>query len=269
MRNIAIQMQALDDFVTRARSQNGQHHDKHLQSLNNLSTTARNSYDNIGTHFDVSYGRIHSIGAEMSTQTGSVRQTLATLDTTFRQPLAELRDNIASTQMTEYAPTGETPQKTQYLYTSKLPKTDSHEVLLATMRGETITQVNPSPTKSIIFHDPESPILDGEVQSVTVPISLHESVAASTSLREIDINVNRAQSLNILEKVYEPHTENIKSETLGLQKTFKQSISRTGSAGKIPRVGTSRSSKENVPLGNLGTSNGGASRRRSPRTTGT
>jgi kinesin family protein 11 len=43
MKDIETQMSALDDFVTRARSQNAQHHDSHAQSLQKLSATVKSS----------------------------------------------------------------------------------------------------------------------------------------------------------------------------------------------------------------------------------
>ncbi|EHL01884.1 putative Kinesin-like protein bimC [Glarea lozoyensis 74030] len=57
MKDIEIQMQALDDFVSRARSQNAQHHDSHVQSLQALSTTVKTSYGNVGSHFNATYER--------------------------------------------------------------------------------------------------------------------------------------------------------------------------------------------------------------------
>jgi kinesin family protein 11 len=61
-----IQMRALDDFVTRARSQNAQQYDVDSQSLKSLSETAKASYDSIGSQLATTHERTKSLGDDIS-----------------------------------------------------------------------------------------------------------------------------------------------------------------------------------------------------------
>ncbi|KAB8290374.1 hypothetical protein EYC80_010807 [Monilinia laxa] len=161
MKDISTQMQALDDFVTRARAQNAEHHDLHAQSLQGLSTTVKSSYDNIGTHFASTYGRVKDLGDEMTSKTQALVENLAPLDDNLRQPLADLRTNISKTAIQEYEPTGETPQKVQYQYPTHLPRTEAHETLLEALRRP---QAMESPSKVVIpmVYNDSTPTGDNE-----------------------------------------------------------------------------------------------------------
>jgi kinesin family protein 11 len=176
MNDIGIQMQALDDFVTRARSQNAQHHDSHTESLEILSSTVRGSYENIGNHFAATYERVRELDDEMSTQTGNLRQALSPLEATLREPLANLRSNISNSRLEEYVPTGETPQKVQYMYPTELPRTEAHEKLLASIRPSSSSSAG-STKVSVVFNDPE--------EELVLPVEERIPVG----LKEIDVNV--------------------------------------------------------------------------------
>ncbi|KAG4025801.1 hypothetical protein MFRU_050g00180 [Monilinia fructicola] len=267
MKDISTQMQALDDFVTRARAQNAEHHDLHAQSLQGLSTTVKSSYDNIGTHFASTYGRVKDLGDEMTSKTQALVENLTPLDDNLRQPLANLRTNISKTTIQEYEPTGETPQKVQYQYPTHLPRTEAHETLLAALRQP---QAIESPSKVVIpmVYNDSTPTGDKEV--AFVPIAEPEN--KPTGLREIDVNIS-AGTLN--------------SETQSLSQSLMSnssvnSVDSDGSAppfkkqatGKIPKPRLSKKpsvvaleGRENTLLGSelFAQSTG---RRRSPRTAG-
>jgi kinesin family protein 11 len=266
VKDIETQMRALDDFVTRARSQNSQHHDSHVQSLQSLSATVNTSYTNIGTHFTSTYERVRDLGDEMSTQAATMQQNLAPLDSVLRQPLSELRENIAKTAFHEYQPTGETPQKTQYIYPTELPRTEAHEDLIAAMRRP--FEASRSPSKSmgpglisllpVIFNDepnsasptrsrpfskslPAAGMLEEELERPTT--------SDSTSLREVDVNANMVGGAMAIDTQVP---------------NFKRSVS--GAGGKLPVLKNKKSivqleGRENINI--LAQSTG---RRRSPRT---
>lgn len=178
--DMAKQMQSLDDFVSRARSQNEQHHKTHVQSLQGLASTVSQSYSNIGDHFVSTYDRVRDIGNDVATQSTAVQATLPPLSLSIQQPLADLRSAIANTPLREYVSTGETPQRRQYRYPTTLPQTESHNKLLG--RGQ--PSPKKSPTKAPIYADapganappPPSPTKDG--------------------LREISLNVAGSLSRN-------------------------------------------------------------------------
>lgn len=229
MKDIATQMQALDDFVTRARSQNAQHHDSHVKSLEGLSTTVKSSYSNIGTHFTSTYERVRELGDEMSTKTGTLQESLAPLDSVLRQPLADLRSNITRTNIQEYEPTGETPQKVQYHYPMELPRTEPHETLLAALRRPQTSSPSKQVMIPVIFND--APV---ESDQVTTP-SEEGTGAKPTGLREIDVNVagllsDHPNAQNGVSGLVRP-TSASEREPLSQIPSFKRSQSATG---KLP-----------------------------------
>jgi kinesin family protein 11 len=266
MKDIEIQMRALDDFVTRARSQNAQHHDSHVVSLDNLSGTVKKSYSNIGTHFTFIYERVRDLGEEMSAKTTSLQDALAPLDENLREPLANLRSNITSTTLQEYQPTGETPQKVQYQYPTHLPRTEPHENLLAALRRPMSTQNSHSPSKStttipVIFNDGPSsdPPRDFSRSLAFASPDVEKRPMTIGGLREIDANIS-ATSL--------PARTNDEN-ALPQIPSFKRSVT---AGGKLPVLRSGKKSvvaplegRENVNL-SASLSSGREGRRRSPRT---
>jgi kinesin family protein 11 len=267
MKDIGTQMQALDDFVARAQSQNAQHHDTHVQSLHGLSTTVRGSYSNIGTHFTSTYERVKGLGDEMDLRTSTLREALSPLESTLRQPLAELRSNIISTTLAEYTPTGETPQKIQYQYPLELPRTESHDTLLAVLRKPaSASTTSPSKTIPVIFND--TPEAKPQDEVYMKPSSFSHSLSGITptgGLREVDANILSAGSLSsAVDLVALSSSADSSTE----RPQFKRST--TGSGLKLPQKVVKKPSvvalegRENsLPIFSQSTG-----RRRSPRTGG-
>jgi kinesin family protein 11 len=270
MRDIEIQMQALDDFVSRARSQNSQHHESHAQSLQALSKTVKTSYGNVGSHFNATYERVRDLGEEMSIRTSSLQESLRPLDSVLRQPLADLRANIATTEFQEYQPTGATPQKVQYLYPTELPKTDRHDQLLAALRRPTnSTSISKSASKSstipIVFND----VMEGVINTALPPIDSDSYTstsegrpATSGGLREVDLNIT-ARSLNI---ELQSSTTLISDVSKDTKELFRRSV--TG-VGKLPVLRSKKSTNSIIPAEgreNINILAQSTGRRRSPRT---
>lgn len=262
MKDIAAQMQALDAFVTRARSQNAWHHNSHVRSLAGLSTHVKSSYADVGSHFTSTYERVRGLGEEMSAKTALMQNSLAPLDTAVNQPLAELRSIVLNTALQEYQPTGETPQKVQYLYPMELPRTEAHETLLTALRRPANASPSKTTTIPVIFNDdPEedlTPEEDGERQP-----------APALGLREIDVNINAGSHpsgedgisvVAIKPAVQQPHPS---KEPLAPIPGFK----RSASAGKLAMPRSARTTTPVVAL--EGRENAvfsqSTGRRRSPR----
>src|SRR5579862_7078017 len=190
MKDIGLQMQALDEFVTRAKLQNGRHHEMHTQSLQSLSTTARSSHVTIASHFASSQDRIRNLKNDTSSQTAMLGRSLPILDSEVRQPLTELRSNITSIPLKEYIPTGATPQKIQYQYPKSLPRTEPPEYIIGTRRGDThhpSTDAGPSPSKSMVFNDAEDEV------ALLQPVDTNKGEKPTIGgLRELDVNIKAA-----------------------------------------------------------------------------
>ncbi|KAL8933738.1 MAG: hypothetical protein Q9216_006230, partial [Gyalolechia sp. 2 TL-2023] len=212
MKDMATQMQALDDFVARARSQNERHHATHISSLQGLASTVNESYSSIGEHFTSTYDRVKNIGNSVSEQSKALQDTLPPLTQNVQQPLADLRFSITNAPLKEYVPTGETPQKTQYHFPTTLPRTEPHDKLLNKLFHTTSSSSSssgaphppPSPSKSIIYTDTPStenpassaalllqpPPSSSSQHSSEDPPKQTSSSSSSSGLREINPNIS-------------------------------------------------------------------------------
>lgn len=156
--DLDAQMGSLDDFVARARSENASHHDLHSQSVQALSNTVDESFGNISAHFKTTFGRVKNLGEEMELDANDLRDGLGPLDTHVCQPLARLREDIASTALHEYQPTGETPQKALYTYPTTLPRTEARDLLMTR-----IDEASPAPPGGDDDDDDDSAELEDSI----------------------------------------------------------------------------------------------------------
>lgn len=273
VKEMTTQMQALDEFVTRARRQNDEHHDSHVQSLARMTAAAKDSYCQIGAHFISSNERAKELVQHMAFHTTDLESTLPSLKSSIQQPLSALRSEILDTHLQEYSSTGETPQKTTYFIPSTLPRTVSHDKLVHKISSPT-KQTSPSrsraspskpqisPTKSLVYTDIPSPARGPSVQS---PIKERPATASSgnTGLREINSNIT--PNTNTLTRHSDPialppkGAENanphgfadlIKEVGMGPPPLKRQATGTGVGESKLPtkfaRVEKGRSEKENV-----------------------
>ncbi|KAL0935417.1 kinesin related protein 2 [Colletotrichum truncatum] len=259
LKDLDVQMEALDDFVTRARSENASHHERHGESMQGLSSTVEQSFDNISSHFKVTFDRVKDLGEEMDTETSEMQQGLEPLTQQLCQPLTNLREDIEATTIKEYRPTGETPMKVQYQYPTDLPRTEAHESLLAGLKDES------TPTKpigeSMVFPDMDhdfhrSPPARQSTRMSTLSM-ISEMPPFTMSLREVNPNTTSnlafdpSASMMSINENTAPLLFNKRTSTRFPQKGRKQS-------SLLPSEG-----RENVPLNSFSQSLG--PRRKSPR----
>ncbi|KAK0881689.1 Kinesin-related motor protein [Friedmanniomyces endolithicus] len=210
MAQMDSQLSALDDVLSRVRAQNDEHHVAHTRTLSQLAGGVQESYSSIGKHFETSYQRVKTLDGDISERAGSLQSTLADLaaEGDVRQALGLLRSESSSARIAEYVATGETPAKTQYSYTTTLPRTEAHQTLLNRMRGiETgpssptkrspskLARASPSkptssPSKTPIFTD-TPPTITTQPHPVSAPAARpasSTSASSNPSLRELDAN---------------------------------------------------------------------------------
>ncbi|WPJ58948.1 hypothetical protein SMAC4_00205 [Sordaria macrospora] len=175
LQDLDVQMQDLDNFVSRARSENSAHHEQHAVSMENLTSTVEKSFINIADHFGERFDRIRDLSGEMDNDAKTLRESLEPLDESLRQPLACLREDIQSTKMREYEPTGDTPEKKRYEYPTDLPRTAGHESLIAGMQDKPSTTPTTSPAKrattTAVYSDLVSPSRSPSKVPLSVPAS--------------------------------------------------------------------------------------------------
>ncbi|KAF8541673.1 P-loop containing nucleoside triphosphate hydrolase protein [Trichophaea hybrida] len=163
--DVGVQMQALDEFVARARSQNESHHKTSLQSLQDLYGGGREFVENFSGLITRFRDELQSI-EEVSGMASTGLDAFSSFSQSTQQRLSELRGNVESESLKECLPTSQTPRKRKYTFPTTLPSTGSAEEVLARARGETVRpvlgekEVN-SPHKQIpsapsILTDPKS-----------------------------------------------------------------------------------------------------------------
>ncbi|KAJ5121013.1 uncharacterized protein N7515_008974 [Penicillium bovifimosum] len=194
--DMGTQMEALDDFVAKARSQNGRFHQSHLSNLDAMAKNVRESRSHVHEQLDGITRRVGQLQDDVGMHTESLEQTTAPLQTEVRQPLLELRSNIQSHPLKEYVPTGITPQKRRYEYPSELPHTEPHDGLRARHRTskqftalpfseqeEQDPSASTSPSKKFVYNDTP--------EEVGHPLPSSAATPPNTGLREVDLNVAR------------------------------------------------------------------------------
>ncbi len=211
---MAIQMAALDEFVTRAREKNGRHHHLQHESLKDLSTNVRQTFANMDDTLQATSARMHNHNAACKINIDTLQDSILPLSKSIQSPLVELQGSLDSNPLIDYVSTGETPQKKDWKYPTNLPRTESHDTLLAQIKGLTdskpvvarsgrkfasprkLTSPRkgfsspsklPSPSKTKIFHDDSA--------ATAVQVAPHAGKANEPTeeikgkLKEVDMNV--------------------------------------------------------------------------------
>lgn len=267
MEGMATQMEALDDFVTKARSQNGAQHEAYMSTFGELVNNVKESYTSMGGEFNGLDDRVHAFENMVTQQKDSINQSVVPFSEDVRQPLEELRKNIQGAPMSEYQPTGNTPPRTSYEYVQTLPQTEPHtsliakfkqgtQLLPASLEGDELAPlVSPSksrlgsPSKTRVYNDAEDEVGESTTTAVT---------SSNTGLREVDINV-AAKPLKSSNPLSSPEVSKIitiekddDSTLPPLKKQQTYSDSKLPQKALLPRrvpAGITLDGRENLPLG--------------------
>lgn len=287
--DLDTQMRDLDEFVTRAKASNADHLEAHKTSVDTLSSTVESSFTSISAHFTSTFDRVRALGDEMDTDTATLTTSLEPLSQTICQPLTALREDITSTTLHEYEPTGQTPQRLSYTYPTTLPRTQPPEVLLAGMEDDISHLVpptpsrpsNPPPTTSLspehssslsplptvttkqiptVFHDTTPLDLDLDTDMPPLQATRSRSSTAGT-LREVNPNLTTGNIVfdagaSIAEK--ENHTLPLFKKSRTTRTTAAGMTKKTGGKGMM-ELGVDQ--RENVPP----VVSGPGGKRKSPR----
>ncbi|OAP62142.1 hypothetical protein AYL99_04345 [Fonsecaea erecta] len=215
---MSTQMGALDEFVTRARTQNDSHHAERLQFLSHAVSRAQDGFSSLKKESELCREGFGAFAGEQETHRADVNRLMGSLEEGTRHPLQDMRAELSEATLTDYIPTGETPQKREWNYPTHLPRTERHESIIARLRGlpdpalvaKTPSSVRtparsprkqasprkgpaspsklPSPTKAKIFTDIENSTIPAlQIQS-TAPNGIPLS-EPKPGLKEVDINV--------------------------------------------------------------------------------
>ena len=204
MSNMSKQMEALDDFVAKARSHNGSFHDAHLESLDAIAANVRDSRTTIHRHLDGFGEHVGQLQSDVKGHTESLEQATTPLQAEVCQPLSELRTDVEAHPLKEYVPTGITPQKRRYDYPVNLPRTEHHEGLRSRHRtSKRFTalpfneETRPPPVPSSPVASPaKSYVYSDAAEEVGVHPPSSAAIPSNTGLREVDANVARPASFD-------------------------------------------------------------------------
>lgn len=259
--DLGAQMEALDDFVTRAKSENATHHEAHSQSVKTVSSSVEQSFSNISGHFKTTFDRVKNLGEEMEMDINDLRDGLDPMDSQLCQPLANLREGVAATALQEYQPTGETPQKQMYHYPTALPRTRPQGSLESQVEEDTIvveTKDEGDKEHTIVFADLEPP---SHSSPASTTASLEKTAPQSVaSLREVNPNVTTNLTTGNIGFEPKPRTLSMSGDlTMPLLKHSTRLTRGTKRQGITEGVGEGR---ENVPIPAFSRS---LSKRKSPR----
>lgn len=131
MQDVDVQMRALDEFVTRARSQNEEHYTQFVSNLSGLTETVRSCYTHLEAEIFALKDEAVSFGTAVAVGTAALEDILEPFAAATATPLSELRKAVEGAPLKEYIPTGVTPRKRDYDYQRTLPRTLPHEEILA------------------------------------------------------------------------------------------------------------------------------------------
>lgn len=260
IKDLDMQMEALDDFVTRAKSENGSHHETHAQSVQALTNTVEQSFGNISAHFKTTFDRVKNLGEEVDLDLNDLQDGLEPLEGQLCQPLSNLREAITSSSLQEYQPTGETPAKIQYRYPTQLPRTEAHDILVSKIdevstpvKGEydSLDQDN-----TIVFADLDRPriMTSPPRPSRNSMASSVDKLPLSTSLREVNPNttnltgcINFGGRASTVSMPPEHTMPLLKRNTRATRSTKKQSLVGEGPENMLPPAFEPSASRRKSP----------------------
>ncbi|KAK1247634.1 hypothetical protein MKX07_000522 [Trichoderma sp. CBMAI-0711] len=258
--DLDLQMEAMDDFVTRAKSESNTHHETHMQSIQALSNTVDQSFGNISAHFKTTFDRVKNLGEAMDLDAGDLHDSLEPLTAQICQPLSALREQIGKTALQDYRPTGETPQKAQYHFPTSLPRTETHAALNFKSGGN-----SPDPNEAgegdadedndtLVFTD-----LDTSSKNTSSPPrpSIESISDKSASLREVNPNISSLASSVIS---FESGSSTMSAASGDSLPLYKRSARSTRAS--LRKHSLLPEGRENLPMTALAES---MARRKSPR----
>lgn len=136
MADISVKLQSLDEFVTRACENNEKHFDANVVSINALSDHVHKSSAESKDVFETMKQTATEVHAEFEEEVEKHKASVQPVVLKQSGTLSGLRDYVNAHMFKEYMPTAQTPKKRVYDYPTAMPKTQSHDELLAGYRQQ-------------------------------------------------------------------------------------------------------------------------------------
>ncbi|KKK18056.1 Kinesin-like protein [Aspergillus ochraceoroseus] len=247
MNDMGKQMEALDDFVAKARSQNYHYRDAHLATLDSIATDIHQSYSTIQEQNEALGSRIHQLQGQTTQDHTALKESADPLLSEVRKPLADLSADIQNRSLEEYVATGVTPQKRKYQYPSTLPRTEAHDTLKSRLRVSKEMQVLPfneedqpstasSPAKCFVYNDANEEGNRCKRRRKTLAFSTEDEKPAVQSTPSI----SNPDNLSEVDDVEPPPSKRRRSNSAMVESKLPQKLVAKKMAGMME-------GRENVP----------------------
>ncbi|KAK9387036.1 P-loop containing nucleoside triphosphate hydrolase protein [Lipomyces mesembrius] len=129
--SLATQMQALDEFVTRARAQNETHHTAYGTAIKSIKSGLHEGLAGANKNIEDSGRGLHVYADEAKTLLETAKSDAGVYSNTSLKEFIALREAILNVKLSEYVPSGQTPKKGKIYDVPKyLPKTVAPEAVI-------------------------------------------------------------------------------------------------------------------------------------------
>ncbi|KAF3903969.1 hypothetical protein ABW21_db0209337 [Orbilia brochopaga] len=131
MKSVAVNMQTLDEFVTRAREQNERHHRLRVTSLDSVAEQVKTSTSAVRYNVDDVKQAVEDVNTDVLASNSKAKNALEPFNVHSARLLAGLRGQIEMAVYRDYVPTQTTPKKREYPFSTDIPRTATREQILA------------------------------------------------------------------------------------------------------------------------------------------
>ncbi|KAF3918968.1 hypothetical protein ABW20_dc0108397 [Dactylellina cionopaga] len=202
MKSVAVNMQTLDEFVTRAREQNERHHRLRVTSLDAVAEQVKSSTATVRYNIDDVKQAVEDVNADVLASNLKAKNALDPFNVHSSRLLAGLRGQVEMAVYRDYVPTESSPKKREYPFSTEVPKTGTREQILAgnvlNSLRETTPENSDPPVSGIVVETTTSrkrdrvPLadlnVDPNVAMVPFSISMDKEGKIAKKLEEDDEN---------------------------------------------------------------------------------
>lgn len=148
LENVDSQTEALDQFVTRAKTMNETHLSSHQTAVSSLSQNTQETRQSVQHEFNKAKAEIESCGKSILTNVEEHRKDVAALLAMVGSQTEQIKQK-AATDMQQDLPTRTTPKKQEYVYPTTWMTTKRHSELLSQHCIPTEGQADRSPLRDV------------------------------------------------------------------------------------------------------------------------
>ncbi|KAF3924673.1 Kinesin-1 [Arthrobotrys entomopaga] len=146
MNSVAVNMQTLDEFVTRAREQNERHHRLRVTSLDTVAEQVKTSASGVRYNIDDIKQAVEDVNSDVLASNLKAKNALDPFKVHGSRLLSGLRGQVEMAVYRDYVPTQTTPRKREYPFSTDIPKTAPREQILAANVQKALRATTPETT---------------------------------------------------------------------------------------------------------------------------